>query len=241
MKKQTKQKHFLSGLGSILIAIMAALTVRWFLMEAYVIPSGSMLPSLLIHDHIFVNKIAYGMRVPWSKNWIFRLSDPQRNEVVVFRYPGDESMFFIKRIVGLPGDEVSYRDSHIYINGNQIQRSDPASTEDFKWINDLPGMKSDYDFFDEQLISEKKHPILLHKRQFRNSWGPQIIPEGHFFVMGDNRDNSNDSRNWGFVPFENFMGKAMFVWLSCEETLPLLTFLCHPGTVRWSRFFHWID
>ena len=241
MGKQTKQKNFFSGIGSILIAVVAALTVRWFLMEAYVIPSGSMLPSLLIHDHIFVNKIAYGMRIPWSKNWIFHTSEPQRNEVVVFRYPGNESMFFIKRIVGLPGDEILYENGHIYINGNQIQRSDPTNSEDFKWINGLPGMKSDYDFFNEHLVSEEKHPILLRKRQFRNNWGPQIIPEDHFFVMGDNRDNSNDSRNWGFVPYENFMGKAMFVWLSCEKTLPLLTFLCHPGTIRWSRFFHWID
>ena len=249
VKSKSISKKF-NGIGSILIAIIAAFTLRWLLIEAYVIPSGSMLPSLLIHDHIFVNKIAYGVRVPWSKTWLLHLSQPQRNDVVVFRFPNPgknpryEGQFFIKRIVGTPGDEILYKDSQLYINGNQVKRDDSVTSEHFEWIRDtdLHGrMRSDYNFFDEQLISQQTHPILLSKQRFRSDWGPQVIPEGHFFVMGDNRDNSNDGRHWGFVPFENFMGKAMFVWLSCEETLPVLNFLCQPTTIRWSRFFHWVD
>ena len=144
-----------NGIGSILIAILAAFTLRWLLIEAYVIPSGSMLPSLLIHDHIFVNKIAYGVRVPWSKTWLLHLSKPQRNDVVVFRFPNPgrnpryEGQFFIKRIIGLPGDEVLYKESYIYINGNRAERVDPVNLEDFDWIRDtdLHGrMRSDYHF-----------------------------------------------------------------------------------------------
>lgn len=246
MKRKTnnvKKGRFFDGITSMLIAILAALTIRWLLIEAYVIPSGSMLPSLLIYDHIFVNKIAYGVRVPGTKNWLTRFSEPQRNEVVVFRYPRDESTYFIKRIIGVPGDEIRYEDNQLYINGTRIERSDPANPENFDWVSDedLPGTKAAYEFFDEKLGSEKGHPTLLRRRQLHISWGPETVPEGHIFVMGDNRDNSNDSRHWGFVPLENLMGKAMFVWLSCEETLPLFTFLCHPGKIRWSRFSHWIE
>ncbi len=248
-KSKGKSKgNFLSGISSILIAIVAALTVRWLLLEAYVIPTGSMLPSLLIHDHIFVNKIVYGVRVPWSKKWLVHFSQLKRNEVVVFLAPLSANMtnkktFFIKRVIGLPGDEISYRGGHLYINSNQIERNPLTNSKDFEWVrnSDLPGVKNDYDLFNEHLISQTGHPILLYKTSFRQNWGPTVVPENHFFVMGDNRDNSNDGRHWGFVPYENIIGRAMFVWLSCDEMLPLLEFLCHPGTIRWSRLFHSIN
>ncbi len=230
------------GFGSMVVAVLVALSIRWLLIEAYVIPSGSMLPTLLIHDHIFVNKIVYGVRVPFGKTWVVKFSSPERNDVIVFKYPRDESTFFIKRVIGLPGDKVQYENGNLYINGEQIEKVPATRPEDFEWVRDfeLPGGKDDYVFFDEKL-TEEGHSTLLRRGQIHSGFGPEEIPKDYLFVMGDNRDNSNDSRMWGYVPMNNILGKAMFVWLSCDETLPVLTFLCDPREVRWGRLFHWIE
>ncbi|MCB0393225.1 MAG: signal peptidase I [Bdellovibrionales bacterium] len=234
---------FFEGIGSMGLAVLVALSIRWLLIEAYVIPSGSMLPSLLIHDHIFVNKIVYGVRIPFGKTWILNFTEPERNDVIVFRFPRDESTYFIKRVIGIPGDKVFYENGQLYINDQLAAHSDATRPEDFEWVRDfeLPGGKSDYEFYDES-IDGKSHSTLKRRGDSsRGSWGPEEIPEGFLFVMGDNRDNSNDSRGWGFVPKENVLGKAMFVWLSCDDVLPTLTFLCDPREIRWKRLFHWIE
>lgn len=247
-----RSRHFWTeGWGSFAIAIGIALVIRWALMEAYVIPSASMLPSLLIHDHIFVNKAVYGVRIPFSEKWLMKFSEPKRGEVIVFKYPVDKEIFFIKRIVGLPGDKVLYENGKLYINDQLVESEPTTASADWDAVSDADfrrediqnpnyekDSKANYSHFIEKL-GDHPHSVLLRKDDgFGRSEGPWTIPAGKLFVMGDNRDNSHDSRRWGMLPEENILGRAMFVWLSCEDTLPSVKFLCNPMTIRWGRFFH---
>ena len=237
------KKFWTEGYGSFAIAILIALSIRWALMEAYVIPSASMLPSLLIHDHIFVNKLVYGIRVPFSEDWLVKFRLPTRGEVIVFKYPLDKSTFFIKRVVGVPGDHISYDSGKFMINDQVIPNEPAATEEDFDELRagDFQGGDGpdNYLHLREKLTSEITHPIMIRKGDnpypLNGAW---TVPDGKLFVMGDNRDNSADSRKWLWVPEENILGRAMFVWLSCEDTLPYLSFLCNPLELRWGRFFH---
>lgn len=243
-------KRFWSeGPGSFAIAIGIALFIRWALLEAYVIPSGSMLPTLLINDHIFVNKLVYGLRVPFTENWLFEFKDVERGEVIVFRYPKNPSLFYVKRVVGLPGDRVTYEDGDLYINDELVEKKPPTTTKsEFKWLRkeDFSGRDPSvhYTHWQENL-GEHSHSVLLSKGEHFREYGPYTVPEDHYFVMGDNRDHSQDSRAWDadkrFVPRDLLIGRASFVWLSCEEKLPVVSFLCNPLTVRFKRFFHFID
>ncbi len=245
-----RERHFWTdGWGSLGVAILVALSIRWAFVEAYVIPSGSMLPSLLIHDHIFVNKLTYGIRVPFSENWMFKFSEPKRGEVVVFKYPKDMSTFFIKRVVGEPGDKIYYENGILYVNDKPQEKSVPVSKDDFDWLREADfqkeggygvDSKENYSHFTETLV-EKKHSILIRKGDLYEQFGPVVVPEGHLFMMGDNRNNSSDSRVWGFLPKDYILGRAMLVWLSCEETVPMVPFICNPLTIRWGRFFHSVN
>jgi len=258
------KKFWTEGAGSYALAIFLALTIRWALMEAYVIPSGSMLPSLQIRDHIFVNKFVYGLRVPFSESWLVKFRLPKRGEVIVFKNPQEPSTFFIKRVIGVPGDTVAFKEGRIYLNGEKIELTPPAeaggtapndptvlvASGNYKWLRDKDFQDGgtpmdtvgDYEHWMEKL-GNVDHDVLLRKGVYsvEPAWGPVTVPPNSLFVMGDNRNRSHDSRAWGFVPEENILGRAMFVWLSCEETLPVVTFLCNPTTLRWGRFFHWVE
>ncbi len=239
------------GWGSFVFAIVLALSIRWALIEAYVIPSASMLPSLLIHDHIFVNKAIYGLRFPFTEKWLVQFRLPKRGEVIVFKYPRNMETFFIKRVIGLPGDKILYENGRLYINDVPLETTQPGFEDEWKMLSDTDFQKEDfqnplyatdakdaYDHFTE-VLDEHPHSILLRKDGgFSRTEGPWIVPPGQLFMMGDNRDNSHDSRRWGFLPIENILGRAMFVWLSCETTVPGLSFLCNPASVRWNRLLH---
>lgn len=243
------KKFWTDGFGSLLIAAILALIIRWALVEAYVIPTGSMLPSLLINDHIFINKIVYGLRVPFGTDWIFKFSEPKRGDVIVFRFPEDPSVFYVKRVVGMPGDHILYENGELSINNEIIPKLAPKEVvSEYDWVKDEhflgegPDAKNNFIHWQENL-GVSKHSILLKSDEQANvSYGPYEVPQDHFFVLGDNRDRSQDSRFWErgkqFVPRNYLIGRAMIVWLSCEETFSSLPAICNPLTLRWNRFFY---
>ncbi len=194
--------------------------VRWLIIEPFVVPSGSMIPTLLIHDHIIANKMVYGIHVPFSKKWILHWSNPKRGDIAVFRYPETPEVYFVKRIVALPGDELQLDHGILSVNG-QRQELQPV---------ERPSDADDrFEYFKESghLVRYLDHEIA--------SYASVKVPQGMYFAMGDNRDQSSDSRVWGFVPEENFVGSVQRVWLACEKTLPSASFLCDPSTIRWNR------
>lgn len=241
-------------------AVVLAVLIRGFVFEPFKIPSESMVPTLLVGDHIFVARYQYGLRIPFTKIWIKEFDDPKRGDVVVFNYPEDEDVDFIKRIVGLPGDKVAVKEGVLYVNDKEMTDQEfypQAQNDEDACVMDLTAES-------EKIFPDgfKKFPFFLkHKRfvqmleTFDNKRTHMIqrsinnpvdydfefsVPSRSFFVMGDNRDQSQDSRFWGIVPRENLKGKAIYIWLSLnnEKTECRYNFLHTdflPG-VRWDRF-----
>lgn len=191
--------------------IFIVLILRSFLVEPFKIPSGSMTPTLLVGDFILVNKFAYGVRLPVINKKIWDVDLPKRGEVFVFRYPQDPTIDYIKRVVGLPGDRIDYFDKTLYINGEKIEQKPlgiyTGSSSGFPSANLM-----------QEVLPSSAHPILINPMR-PSIEGEFIVPPGHYFAMGDNRDNSNDSRYWGFVPEENLVGKAFFIWMNWDHGL----------------------
>ena len=219
------QPWWLDWTAGLFPVILAVFLLRSFLFEPFKIPSGSMKPTLLVGDLILVNKFHYGVRLPVVNRKVIPLDDPQRGDVMVFRYPQDPSTDYIKRVVGLPGDEVSFRSQQLYLNGKLVDQKPVGEFYD----DDTRRYEKE---FSEQL-GTVEHRILINPRStpfFGTQESHQFpfhencqysaegvtckVPVGHYFMMGDNRDNSQDSRYWGFVPDENIVGKAFFVWMN---------------------------
>ncbi len=297
-----KQKSLLREYTeAFLVAFLVAFFLRAFVVQAFVIPSGSMIPTLLVGDHLFVSMSSYGIRLPFTKKWVAHFDTPKRGDVVVFIYPGAERHtdsweekfgvgFFrpigiafdavwkllkldeedyIKRVIGLPGDRVVFKDRTLYINDeimttypamppedhssqSLISMTPDASTPQTDRFQLLPYFQMnmarlglppdfrywwDFDYLVENLNSVP-HWVQYMKehrdQQYPGSEFEITVPEGKIFVMGDNRDNSSDSRFWGFVPMENLKGKAMFIWLSTNDYSDSLL------PVRWERFGRWV-
>lgn len=187
------------------------LVLRSFLVEPFQIPSGSMLPTLEVGDFILVNKYAYGLRLPVAGTKVVAIGDPQRGDVMVFRYPEDGQTNYIKRVIGLPGDHIRYRDKQLFINGELVET---------RFIARLPPME-----LRREYLGEVEHDIFLTMgRAGTSGEGQWLVPEGHYFVMGDNRDNSNDSRYWGMVPDELVVGKAFAIWMHWQSITSLPSF-----------------
>lgn len=211
-RKPTKGDSWLS----IVVAVAAALLLRAFVFEAFKIPSGSMIPTLAIGDQIFVNKYVYGIRIPFTTTRLVDFSEPDRGDVVVFVFPSEPHEDYIKRVVGLPGDTVELRDGQLYINEQPVPRRGVGT----KTYWDRDNRRGRWHTFEARTFRETlgEHTYkILHDVDMPLEvvdFGPRVVPEGHFFVMGDNRDNSHDSRAWGFVPESHLVGRAMFVWWS---------------------------
>ncbi len=197
--------------------LFAVLLLRAFLFEPFRIPSGSMMPSLLVGDFILVNKFSYGLRAPVWHTRITEGKRPERGDVVVFRYPEDESQDYIKRVVGLPDDHIRYYNRRLLVNGVAVSiKKDRvyqglAELNQMKRANGCDRPRARCQVFVEQQ-GDASYNIMLDPDQY-SVQGEFIVPEGNYFVMGDNRDNSSDSRIWGYVPEENLVGKAIRVWM----------------------------
>lgn len=232
-------------------AILVVMLIRSMLFEPFRIPSGSMVPTLAIGDHILVTKYSYGLRWPLTRIPIGELEVPDRGDVVVFVFPGSDldrqtgepalgrwldvpvpgiTVDYVKRVVGQPGDTLEVRENVLFING----RAQPQSTsEPLEFVDDSCDAHPTTQH--EEDLEGRPHAILTTSRYGGRmpDFGPVTVPEGHIFAMGDNRDHSSDSRVWGFVPLRNIKGRARFVWLSydqCKPGLPLL------GEMRGDRF-----
>ena len=190
---------------------LAVFLIRSFVIEPFRIPSGSMMPTLLIGDFIAVNKFSYGIRLPVTNRKVVDFGQPERGDVVVFRYPVDGETIFIKRIVGLPGDRIRYdRDKKLHINGVEAERSAAQVYEGSGSGSHMTGAGRRL-----EALGEHTHAILYRPGQPTVD-GEWIVPEGQYFVLGDNRDKSHDSRFWGFVPEENLIGPASIVWMNWD-------------------------
>ena len=247
-----KKATLFSSIRSLGLVLFFWLAIRWLLLEPYVIPSGSMLPNLLINDNIVVNKIYYGVRLPFTKNWLIRFNEVKRGDIVVFRSVNNDDFFLVKRVVAVGGDSVAMTEKgSLVINGSELA-IEPASTSGFKENykfngEDLPRELRSFNFKFEVISgddsngnSENQHKVLImnEKSERDRSFAEVKVPKGRFMVMGDNRDNSHDSRFWGSVPESNILGKASFVWLSCLNKGLSAGEFCDFSQVRWDRFFY---
>lgn len=202
--------------------ILVVFFVRSFIVEPFKIPSGSMMPTLLSGDYILVNKYTYGLRVPILNNTFIEVSKPVRGDVIVFHYPPDTSIDYIKRVIGIPGDRVRYENKQLTINDQKVALQEVGNYEYVMSGLNIVSAKQ----YREQL-GTVSHDILIHDfvaqydedaigAKFANN-EEIVVPAGHYLAMGDNRDNSSDSRVWGFVPENNLVGKAFFIWMNFDK------------------------
>lgn len=218
-------------LKDFVLVVLVVCSLRWALAEPFLVPSGSMIPTLLIKDYILVSKFSYGIRMPFTKKWLVGPRLPLRGDVVVFRAQEDDYYFMVKRVVGLPGDKISVnqKDQRLLINGiAQVQVPQAGSSEE-------DGFKVAL-----ETLGSRTHAVQYEEQE--NAWSEgqeqeYVVPEGHIFLMGDNRDRSSDSRIWGSLPVENLLGKAQFIWMSCKEEAPAASVFCLGEDMRQDRVF----
>lgn len=219
-KKESRREFF----EAIFVALALALFIRTFIVQAFKIPSGSMIPTLLVGDHILVNKFIYGIPIPFTDHKLVQFKSPARGEVVVFKFPKDPSKDFIKRVVGLPGDTVEMREGVLHINGQPV----PLVAKGDYTYQEASEAEETRSLLYEEALGDALHPIIYAAdvpASYR-SFEPVTVPPGKIFVMGDNRDRSNDSRYWGFVDIEAVEGRAIAIYASWDG---------EHNTLRWGR------
>jgi signal peptidase I len=239
---------FVENVKTIFYALLIAIGIRTIAFEPFNIPSGSMIPTLLIGDYLFVSKYSYGysrfslpLGLPLFHGRIFGAL-PARGDVAVFKLPRDNSTDYIKRIVGLPGDRIQVTDGQLFVNGKQVPRTDLGT-----YLEEGEGPPTMVRRYAETLppstagAEGRTHDILKRdSRGFQNNTNEYVVPAGHVFAMGDNRDNSQDSRyldQVGFVPVENLVGRAEFIFFSVDAQAPWWEVWEWPFEIRWSRLF----
>ena len=200
--RKKKKSGLRENIEAILVAIVLALFIRTFVIQAFKIPSGSMKETLLIGDHILVNKFIYGVKIPFLQTTIVPVKNPKRGDIVVFKFPEDPSKDFIKRVIGVAGDVVEVRDKQVYVNNKRLNHDYGIHTDSYVFPSTV---------------------------QPRDNFGPVVIPNKSLFVMGDNRDQSYDSRFWGFVDLKDVKGKALMIYWSWDK---------ENFGVRWKRIGH---
>ena len=211
--------------NSLISVLLIVLVIRSFIVEPFTIPSGSMLPTLQVHDFILVNKFSYGLRLPVTNTKIIPVGEPERGDVMVFKFPEDTRQNFIKRVVGLPGDRVAVRDNVVYVNGEPVERElvDSGRIAPRVWRREYIEHlgEAEHLIWQEGLIDPYNGEPRIPQGGTQGEWE---VPEGSYFVMGDNRDNSNDSRFWGVVPERLVVGEAFLIWMHWDPIFSLPSF-----------------
>ncbi|WP_412480198.1 signal peptidase I [Azonexus sp. IMCC34839] len=224
--KNAKEPLWVEWGASFFPVILIVFVLRSFLFEPFKIPSGSMIPTLLVGDFILVNKFAYGIRLPVINTKIIEVGTPQRGDVMVFRYPEDPSLDYIKRVVGLPGDTVSYQNKRLTINGQPVAEEKVADYLHPERLYYSEQYVEKLGNVEHKMLNDTDAPAFIpdaanfpHRENCTYNANGVVctVPLGHYFMMGDNRDNSRDSRAWGFVPEQNIVGKAFFIWLNFSD------------------------
>lgn len=220
-KRTQKMPVIIDYARSFFPVLLLVFLLRSFLFEPFRIPSGSLKPTLDVGDLILVNKYNYGIRLPVIHKKIFAIGDPKRGDIMVFRCPYHPEVDFIKRVIGLPGDHIRYQDKTLYVNGQKLPQQFIKNTTD----RDDSGAIVDVILKEEDFLGIK-HAIYQSQDHPNDDFKDIVVPPGMYFVMGDNRDMSADSRYWGFVPDENIVGRARFIWMSWDG---------YDYKVRWNR------
>jgi signal peptidase I len=220
VEKTRRQPTIVEYARAFFPVILVVLMLRSFVVEPFRIPSGSMMPTLLTGDFILVNKFSYGLRLPVVHTRILDLGEPERGDVAVFRYPEDPSIDYIKRIIGLPGDFIEFRDKAFYINGEAVVRESEGRYQGEGTAVAMTGAR----LYRERL-GDTEYRVLLESGGFDHDFNYRV-PEGHYFAVGDNRDNSRDSRFWGPVPEDHLVGRAFLIWMNWDSV---------DTTIRWER------
>lgn len=218
-------------LRALIFCLLAVVIVRSFLFEPFKIPSSSMVPTLKIGDHIFVSKFNFGLSIPFTKIEFVKWNQPKRGDVIVFLFPKDESLHYIKRVIGLPGDKVEFRGKDLLINDQLVEKERVTDPE---VISKITGNVENNGEFYKETIGDTVHYIRFATggmQEMGRTNFLETVPEDHYFMIGDNRDDSYDSRSWGFVPRENIKGRAQMIWLSLDAESAWGTL----NKIRWDR------